>query len=216
MTTLTFHFDYLSPYSFLAWTWIRRLCADNGLELALEPTILGVLLEHHGQLGPAEIPAKRAFMFKDVLRLANEADVAVEMPAVHPFKSVYALRVSTVCVAGDRQIEVVDALFRAAWQQSRDISAPEVIVDVLTQAGLPGDDLVRRSHDADAKSDLRASMQRAIQKGVFGVPTFDIDGELFWGNDQRRWISSFLGGHAGYDDAQYRRFVDAPFGHRRK
>ncbi len=216
MNQLTYHFDYLSPYAYLAWTWVRELCADRDLELVAEPTLLGVLLAHHKHLGPAEIPPKREFVFRDVLRVARHMGVPIAQPRVHPFNSIHALRVSLREVAGADQLAVIDALWQATWVTGADLASAEDVAQVLDAAGFDGAALVERSQTPEAKLMLRDRMTTAIQRGVFGVPTFFVGEELFWGNDQRRWIEACLDGDRGYDEAQLQRFLATPFGVRRK
>lgn len=216
MTRLAFHFDYISPYAYLAWQWVREVCAGNGVELVLEPTILGVLLSHHGHLGPAEIPAKREFVFRDILRAADAMGVPIEFPQAHPFNPVLALRASMAEVAEDQQVAVVDALWKATWAEGRDVSTPQGVTAALDAAGLDGAAIVERAQTDIARAQLREKMGRAVERGLFGVPTFLIDDELFWGNDQRPWIEAYLKGERGYDAEVLQRFLDIPFGVRRQ
>lgn len=216
MASLSFHFDYLSPYAYLAWQWVRELCDEYDLELRCEPTVLGILLRHHGHLGPAEIPAKREFVFRDILRLADERGVEIEMPAVHPFNSLTALRVSLPEVAGAQQHAVIDAIWAATWGRGDDVSSPDGLVKALDSAGLDGAALVARTQEPEVKAALKDRMAAAVERGLFGVPTFLIGDELFWGNDQERWLRAFLDGDRGYDEAQLQRFLDTPFGVRRQ
>src|SRR5579884_3969203 len=109
---IRFLFDYVSPYSYLGSTQIRALAARSGREVDPVPVLLGALLDSTGVLGGAEVPVKRAYMHKNVTRLADMLGVPIEPPATHPFNPLVALR-ATIAVA-DRQARwrLVDALFR--------------------------------------------------------------------------------------------------------
>lgn len=199
MSELTYYFDYLSPYSFFGWQWIGDFCEEHDLTLRAEPVLLGALLSHWGHKGPAEIPAKREFAFRDCLRVAGEMGLEFRMPKHHPFNPLPSLRVSLREVAGDDQHRVIDTLWNAGWQEGADLGSPDVIASVLSKAGLDGAALVEKTADPAVKEALKTTTGEAIERGVFGVPTFIVGGELFWGNDQReplrRWV---VDGDPGY------------------
>ena len=184
MQTIEFFFDYLSPYAYLAWPQVRGVCARRGVELIVSPVLLAGLLQHWGQLGPAEIPPKMLFAFKDCARSAALVEMPFRAPRYHPFNPLTALRVSLLDVAGADQEKVVDALFHAGWGTGADLGSTDSISRVLDREGLDGEALVLRATQAPAKEALRSATRRAIDHGVFGVPTMIVDGELFWGSDQ--------------------------------
>jgi 2-hydroxychromene-2-carboxylate isomerase len=192
--TLDFHFDFISPYAYLAWPEARRIAEERGLTLVPRPTLLGAVLAHWGQLGPAEIPPKRVFTFKDILRRAADQKMPLTAPATHPFKSVTALRASMNMVAGERQLDVITAFFDAAWGRGEEIGDPESAAVALTKAGLDGATLIQRTLRPEVKAALRAAMDEAIAAGVFGVPTFIVRGELFFGQDRASDVRRFLDG----------------------
>ena len=208
MRTLTYYFDFLSPYSYFAWTWIGDFCAAHGLALEPRPVLLAALLGHHGQLGPAEIPAKREFVFRDCVRWANLNGVPYAMPKTHPFNPLMALRAATREGAGTEQLRVIDALWKAGWQQGVDMASAEDLARALDEAGLDGAALLGRTSETVVKDALKRNTADAISRGVFGVPTFVVDDEVFWGNDQRphleRWVRD---AERGYDPEVVRQFL---------
>ena len=191
---IDFWFDYISPYAFFAWLRVRDLARENDASLRLRPVLFAALLDHHGQLGPAEIPSKRDHTFKDILRYAAVHDIALQGPATHPFTPLTALRCSLPQVAGDQQVEVIDALYRGAWSGGMDLGDPEAIAAALTRAGCEGPALVARTREPEVKAALVAETRAAVARGVFGVPTLDVDGELFWGNDRLEYAALRLQG----------------------
>jgi 2-hydroxychromene-2-carboxylate isomerase len=211
---LDFWFDFISPYAFFAWLRIRDVAADAGATLRLRPVVLAGLLDHHGQLGPAEIPAKREHTFKDVARYAAVHGIPLRGPATHPFNPLTALRCSLPEVAGERQADVIDALFRAGWSDGIDLGDPAAIARALSAVGLDGEALVARTRDPAVKQALIDEGHAAIARGVFGVPTMDTDGELIWGNDRMDWVALRLKGRDPLPpDAQV--LLDRPVGARR-
>jgi 2-hydroxychromene-2-carboxylate isomerase len=188
-----FHFDYLSPYAYLAWTQIHALAARAGREVVPVPTLFAALLAHGATKGPAEIPAKRVYVFKDALRSARLLGVPLEPPPSHPFNPLVALRASSI-VEGDPQRRLVDALFRAAWGGEGGVEGEERVAALASSAGLDGGALVARCREPSVKERLRLQTDEAIAAGVFGVPTMRVDGEIFWGLDSFGHVERFLRG----------------------
>jgi uncharacterized protein (TIGR00369 family) len=181
--------DFLSPYSYLAWK--RRSLLPSPVRA--RPVVLAAILSHFGQLGPAEIPPKRVFTIRDTLRRAAEAGVPLVWPERHPFKPILAARVA---YAADTDPLVVDALFDAAWGRGENLEDPDVVAAAVASLD---PSLVER---AKSQSDrLRTETSAAIARGVFGVPTFDVDGELFFGDDQIPRIVRKLAGEDPLDVA---------------
>ena len=195
MERVEFFFDYLSPYAYLAWPQIRHVCARNEAELVVTPVLLAGLLQHWGQLGPAEIPPKMMFAFKDCARSAALLDVPFRAPRFHPFNPLIALRASLSKVAGAQQTKVVNALFHAGWGTGADLGSADSITRILDGAGLDGEALVLRTTEGAVKEALRSATRRAVDHGVFGVPTMIVGGELFWGSDQMAHVERRLLGN---------------------
>jgi 2-hydroxychromene-2-carboxylate isomerase len=211
---LDFWFDFISPYAYFAWLRIRDVASETGATLRLRPVALAALLDHHGQLGPAEIPAKREHTLKDVARYAAAHGLELRGPATHPFNPLTALRCSLPEVAGDQQAEVIDALFRAGWSDGADLGDPEAIARALSAAGLDGPALVARTREAAVKQALIEEGRAAIARGVFGVPMMDADGELIWGNDRMAWVTLRLQGRDPLPSG-VQALLDRPAGARR-
>jgi 2-hydroxychromene-2-carboxylate isomerase len=148
------------------------------------PVLFAGLLDAHGTKGPAEVPARRTNLIRDVARKAQRLGVPIDVPFAHPFNPLLALRVASL--PGIDQKQVIDALYRAAWVERRDITDPAVV------SALVGESLVARA--AEAKPALRAQTDEAIARGVFGVPTLAIADELFWGTDALPDLVRYLDG----------------------
>jgi len=87
MKTLYFHFDYVSNNAYLAWSQLDRLSRELGIEVEPRPILFAGLLNAHGNVGPAEIPAKRSWMLKNILRKSALLDIPMSPPCHHPSNS---------------------------------------------------------------------------------------------------------------------------------
>ncbi|MGB8329873.1 MAG: 2-hydroxychromene-2-carboxylate isomerase [Polyangiales bacterium] len=189
---LRFHFDYISPYSYLAWHRLRGLAEEYDLRIEVKPTLLAALLNHLGHKGPGEIPPKRIYMFKDCLRAAAQLQVPFVPPFSHPFNPLASLRATLLQMDDASRARLVTDLFDATWAQGRDVGSPEVVAEVCADAGVP--DALGRMTAPAIKQKLWDASQEAIALGVFGVPTMIVDGELFWGTDSFGHLARFLAG----------------------
>lgn len=194
MPHVDFYFDFISPYAYFAWCQIRDVCRRNDATLTAHPILFAAVLKHCGQLGPAEIPAKRIATFKDVARFAATRGIPLAFPANHPFNPLTALRVSQVSVAGDRQHDVIDAIYLAGWGHGADLGDPDAVEEALSDMGMDGEAMVAKSREPAIKAELAAATQAAIERGVFGVPTMCVGDELFWGNDRLDYVELALQG----------------------
>ena len=201
MTPLPWYFDVISPFAYLQLEWLRR----DHPEIALEPrpVVLGAVLAHHGQRGPAEIPGKREFTYRYVLWRAQELGVPLRFPPRHPFNPLAALR---LIVAAGSGLDAVQAVFRHIW---RDGHAAETLEDLAPlMAGLGVD--AARLGDPAVKDALRASTNAALAAGVFGVPTLMVAGEPFFGQDATPFALAVLAQPHILREGEYARVAEIP------
>lgn len=193
MSDVDLWFDPISPYAWLAARQLDRI--DALAAVRGRPVLFAGLLDHHGNVGPAEIPSKRAYTFRDVVRTADRLGLRVEGPPAHPFNPLTALR---ACVSIDddasrRRLAV--ALMDAAWAEGRDLESSDVVRDVAARVGLDADAIVAATREPAIKQRLFDATQEAIAAGVFGVPSFVVEGEVFWGSDRLDALLHRLAGH---------------------
>jgi len=207
--TVRFYFDVVSPNAYLAWTQLPALAARHGATIEPVPVLFAGLLEAHGQLGPAEMPAKTRWMVRNNLRKAARLGVALNPPAFHPFNPLLALRACSLPLAPEPLAELVGALFRAVWVDALHVSDAAVVTGVANGVGLDGAAIVAEAAEPAAKTRLREHTDAAIARGVFGIPTMTVGDELFWGYDDFPQLELRLAGHDPLDAAAVRRW-DAP------
>lgn len=176
MRPATWYFDVISPFSYLHLKQFDRLPGD--LEIAYVPVLFAGLLKANGQKGPAEIAQKRVQTYRMCVFLADAAGIPFRFPQAHPFNPLHALRL--LCGAGATAAHV-HAVFDCIWKEGRDVNDPEVFRVLARQLGVA--DAPALIAEPAAKQTLIANTERAVARGVYGVPTFDFAGELFWGSD---------------------------------
>lgn len=180
---IRFMFDFISPYAYLAWTQVHDLATRYGREVEPVPVLFAAMLDAWGHKGPAEIPPKRVYIFKDVLRNARRLGVPLTPPPTHPFNPLLALRAASLPMEASTRRALITALYRETWGGGRGVTDASVVAEIARGVGLDGDAIVRAAREDDAKERVRAQTATAIAEGAFGVPTLVVDGELFWGLD---------------------------------
>lgn len=219
LRTLHFYFDYISSNAYLAWVRLLRLAEPYGLRIEPVPVLFAALLEAHAQVGPAEVRPKARWMSRNNLRKAALLGVPLRPPVHHPFNPLLALRVSSLELPAAERAALVGALFRAVWVDRLHVSEPEVVMEVAAGVGLAGAELVRRAGLPETKQRLRARTHTAIEAGVFGVPTCELGGELFFGFDDLPYLEMVLAGNDPLDPealAEWQAGVPDPSAMRRR
>jgi 2-hydroxychromene-2-carboxylate isomerase len=198
-------FDVISPFAYLAFPRLAQL--PPGVQLEYVPVLLAGILNHFGQVGPAEIPSKRRFTYRFVLWRARQLGLPMRMPPVHPFNPLAALRL-VIAAGSDRRAAgtVLDAVFR----DGRDASDPAVIGDLARVLGVA--DPQTAIADPAIKERLRANTDWAISRGIFGVPTLVIGEELFWGHDAVDMALDYLSRPQAFADAAMQAADTVPVG----
>jgi 2-hydroxychromene-2-carboxylate isomerase len=193
VSEIRFCFDFISPYAYLAWTQVHALAERHGRVVEPVPVLFAALLDHHGTVGPAEVPAKRRYLMFDVVRKARALGVPVGPPKAHPFNPLLALRVASVAMESRVRRALTDRIFTAAWSgEARDVEDRGVVAALAREVGLDGERIVADAESAEGKARVRTQTQAAMDDGVFGVPTMLVDGEPFWGVDSLPQLETFL------------------------
>lgn len=186
---LEFLFDYSCPYAYLASRQLPQIASRMGLTPEYKPFLLGGVFQARGtpqNLMGQLSPQKGAHNLADMTRAAARLGTPLIVPAEHPRKTVGALRATLAC---EVDVRVVDGFFRAYWVEGRDPSAKDTLADVVSAAGYDASDVLARAESQPIKDALRAATDEATARGVFGAPTFFVDGtELFWGQDRLHFV----------------------------
>ena len=175
------------------------------------PVIFSALLKHWGQLGPAEIPPKRRFVYRFFKWQADRLGLPFNMPPSHPYNPLASLR---LCVAAGAHIEHVQAIFNVIYGRGLQADGSEAIAAMADALGIA--DVQATLADPGVKNALRQNTEQAIADAVFGVPSFVVDGELFWGGDASDMMLDYLDNPALFQTPEMRRISDMPMGVERK
>ncbi len=195
MKHITFYFDVISPYAYVAFERLPEALQGVSYCVHYQPVLLAGLLKHHGQLGPAEIEPKRNGTYRQVQWLARQSGIGLYLPAAHPFNPLALLRLAVASSPqGFPNRYTTETLFHHVWLGGQDAEDPQrlqALTDLLKPALDPNGQAV--------KTLLKAHTEDAIKKGIFGVPTFDVDGKLFFGLDALPMLAAYLKGDVWFD-----------------
>lgn len=181
---ITLYFDLVSPYAWLALHAVEAIAQASGRAVVVTPVAFGAILKRHGQPAPVDVPGKRAQILDDIRWRAAERGLPFTGPPVHPFNPLHGLRLCLAVADPTSRAHLARALADAAWSQGRDLQQAPVVLDVAGSCGLPAAWAETQLTDPGIKQALIDTTDRAAAGGVFGVPTFALDGRLFWGNDR--------------------------------
>ncbi len=212
MKTITFYLDFISPYAWLAFNALPQALQGISHRVVHKPILFGALLKHHGQLGPAEIATKRDWTYRQVLWLAHQQGCALRLPAAHPFNPLSLLRLALACDAdGQPSRYVCEQVFRHVWCSGEDAADAQRLQSLTAQLQ-PARDLAA----PEVKLALQANTDEAIAQGVFGVPSFVVDGKVFWGQDALPMLRAYLLGDAWFDGPDWNAVQHTTVGVRRQ
>lgn len=194
--TVEFLFDFVSPNAYLAWYPLRDLIQRTGAALEVTPVFLGGMHKLTGNAPPmirdAEVKGKVAYGMLEMQRfIERHGFTRYRLHPQFPFNSVTLQRM-LLAVEGADRIRLVDALLPALWEQGVPIDDPARLGAVLTDAGFDPQALFAAAQDAAIKQALMDSTQDAVDRGAFGIPTFFVGGEMFFGKERLGQIEDKL------------------------
>lgn len=190
MKRIDFWFDPLSPFAYLAFERLPEALQGISHEVVYRPVLLPALLQQHDNKGPAEIEPKRVWTFRHVHWIAHRHGIPIDTPAMHPFNPLPLLRLALACGPNRR---VVEAILRHVWRGGADPGDPTRLAALQAELS-PG----RDPNAPEVKDALRAETDAAIAQGVFGVPSFGLEGRVFWGLDALPMLADALRGDAWF------------------
>ena len=191
--TIEFYFDFGSPTAYLAYQRLLQLREQYGASIEYRPMLLGGVFKATGNRSPIAVPAKGAYMMNhDLPRFARRYGVALNSNPHFPINTLYLMRGAIAAREMGCFDTFVDVVYRALWQDGKNMGDPGVVVGVLAEAGLDAAALMARSQEADVKAALVSATEAAVARGVFGAPTLFMGEEMFFGQDRLDFVEEIL------------------------
>jgi 2-hydroxychromene-2-carboxylate isomerase len=213
MKRISFHFDVISPYAWLAFERLPQALAGLSVAVDYQPLLLAGLLTHWGQKGPAEIEPKRAWTYRQVAWLADQQGTLLQLPRPHPFNplALQRLALAAAPAGGTPNRRVTSLLFRHVWcRDGADPNEPDALAR-LTDAVAPQ----RDPASPEVKGELRARTEAAAASGIFGVPTLVCEGRDFFGLDALPMLRQALSADPWFDGPAWDLAGSQPAGQQR-
>ena len=192
--SVEFWFDFGSPAAYLAWTQLPKLAADTGASVVYKPMLLGGVFQATGHHSPVTIPAKGKYTFKDFARFAQRYGVPLSHNPNFPINTLTLMRgAAGLQMRNDPRFgDYVAAMFKAIWVDAKNMNDPATVGAVLQAAGFDAGAMLALTGDAVVKDQLKAITQTAVERGIFGAPTFFVGETMFWGQDRLDFVREAL------------------------
>lgn len=181
--TVEFNYDFGSPYSYLADCELDWMFEDSPCEIVRVPVYLRGFDSFKD--GLPYTAAKAAYKVRDMQRTAAANDIPIATPRVMPVNGLYMLR-GAVFLKDEKELlsKYRHGMFKATWADQRDVGSAEAVADIAAELGIDRAELLAGIAQQSVKDELRANTDAAIERGAFGVPTFFVGGEMFFGQDR--------------------------------
>lgn len=192
--TVEFCFDLISPPSYLAYTQLPAMAAQAGARIVWRPVLVGAIHKATGNRAPIEVPAKGKYLLADLARYAARYRVPFRLNPHFPFNTLPHQRMATGLLLRQPEsfIGFVERMFEAIWVEGLNLTDPAVIAEVIARAGLDAAQVMALAEDPQVKEALREATESAVARGAFGVPTFFVGEQMFWGQDRLEFVRDAL------------------------
>ncbi|MBC9252883.1 disulfide bond formation protein DsbA [Pseudomonas alcaligenes] len=192
--SVEFYFDFGSPATYLAWTQLPALCAEQGAALIYKPMLLGGVFQATGNASPITIPSKGRFMIQDLQRFARRYGVPMQFNPHFPINTLGLMRgaVAVQLRMPERFEAFITTIFRALWVDGQNLGDLAVLGKVLAEAGFEPQALLALTAEQEVKDVLKATTEEAVRRGVFGAPSMFVGNELFFGQDRLDFVREAL------------------------
>lgn len=181
---IEFFFDFASPATYLAWTQLPALAQRVGASIVWRPFLLGGVFKATGNVSPITVPAKRAYLFKDLERCAAAYGVPYRFNPHFPINTLVLMRGAVSFQTEGRFDDYVSLMFKSIWERGDNLADEGTLRAVLQAGGFDAAEFSERVQRAAAKQGLIANTDEAVQRGAFGAPTFFVGEEMFFGQDR--------------------------------
>mgnify|MGYP001271986786 CR=1 FL=1 len=191
---IDFYFDFISPYSFLAYKKLLSLNKDNNFNINYKPILLGGLHKLGGITAPAFNERKMKNMKNDCELVAQKNNINFKWNDKFPINSLYLMR-GYLFIHNDLKKKYLDFCFNAYWRENMDILDEKIINKILTEVGIDKEKFSDGINSPEIKDRLKKFTNEAFDKDIFGAPTFVVNKKIFWGQDRLDYALDELNSH---------------------
>ena len=196
--TIEFLFDFGGPNSYLAHKMLPELAARTGAQVTYIPILLGGLFKLTNNQAPmmryAETPAKRNYEMLEFSRFVKVHTIPFKMNPNFPINSLYLMRGAVAAQHLGCFMPYVNSVMAAMWESGENLGDAEVVKAVLDAASLDSAAILAKAEEPDIKAELIANTEAAAARGAFGVPTFFVGEDMFWGKERLAQVEAELAG----------------------
>jgi len=192
MKSVEFLYDFVSAPSYIAWTQIDALAREANAQVTMTPVFCGGIFREIGNPGPLAIPSKRVWYAHDLQLWARKRGVELRSNPHAPIRSLPLMRGVFIAQERGELDRYTKTVWEAIWLDCRNMSEPAIVNEALEAAGIDAGAYAAGIEREDIKAKLRENTQDAVRRGVFGVPTFFVGNELFFGQDRLEFVRDAL------------------------
>ena len=194
MKSVEFYFDLGSPYSYLAYYRLLQIAEQQEIQIVYKPILLGGVFKATGNRSPIEIPVKGVYSILDIQRWAEYYQIPMQMNPHFPMNTLTLMRILTgvQLLHLEKFEQVLKLLFDAMFGTPQNLNEPTVLAEVLKPSGFSVEDIMSMVQSEVVKQKLITETEQAIQRGIFGAPTFFMGDEMYWGQDRLHFVEQAL------------------------
>lgn len=192
--SVEFFYDFGSPATYIAFKRLPVIAAERGAQIVWRPMLLGGVFKAAGNASPVSVPAKGRWMMGDLQRWAAKFGVPFAFNPFFPVNTLTLMRGATGLQMRQPAdfARYNDAIFDAMWRTPRNLGDAAVLAATLAEHGFDPDAFAALVADPEVKARLVATTEEAVQRGVFGAPTFFVGGEMHFGQDRLDFVRDAL------------------------
>jgi len=194
MKSVEFYFDLGSPYSYLAYYRLLQMAEQQEIQIVYKPILLGGVFKATGNRSPIEIPVKGVYSILDMQRWAEYYQIPMQMNPHFPMNTLTLMRILTgvQLLHLEKFEQVLKLLFDAMFGTPQNLNELTVLAEVLKPSGFSVEDIMSMVQSEVVKQKLITETEQAIQRGIFGAPTFFVGDEMYWGQDRLHFVEQAL------------------------
>jgi len=186
---LDFYYDFGSPNAYFAWKALQGVSERTGLDVIMHPVLIGGIFKSTGNQPPwqafAGVPNKMKYMQLEIQRFIKDHNLTeFKFNSAFPVNTLLPMRGAIAAQQAGVHDAYYPAVFKALWEDDKNVSRPEVLAEILTEAGLDGKALVEVTQTPEVKQALMDATQACVDRGAFGLPTFFLGDEIYFGKDR--------------------------------